>query len=327
MKEKSTTEVYVGIDVSKGRLDVFDGEARQFSNDGTGIKKLVLRLKKRCPKLIVLESTGGYECELMAALWDAKLPFSRVNPSKTKAYSKSCGRRAKTDKIDAEMLQSFAEKMNPEPTPQPASHTTLLRPLFDRYRQLIDMRTAEKNRLNSPSSNSSMKESNTKMIAFINEELKLIEKQVNTAISENPELQSQAEALRSELGVGPTLTLAILADMPEIGTLSRGEVAALVGVAPYNNQSGSKDGKRFIRGGRKNVRSVLYMATLIAMRFNPKLRSYYLRLVKMGKAKKVAVVAAMRRFICVLNSKLRELRLAQENKQPPTEITVQSSCV
>lgn len=313
MKEKSTTDVYVGIDVSKGRLDVFDGEARQFSNDGSGIKKLILRLKKLCPKLIVLESTGGYECDLMAALWDAKLPFSQVNPSKTKAFAKSLGLHAKTDKIDAEILQSYAEKINPEHTPQPASHTTALRPLFDRHKQLIDMRTAEKNRLQSPLCNRAMKKSISKIIGVINKELKSIEKQANKVISENPELQSQAEALRSELGVGPILTLAILADMPEIGTLNRGEVAALVGVAPYNNQSGSKDGKRFIRGGRKNVRTVLYMATIVAMRYNPKLRSYYLRLVKIGKAKKVAVVATMRRFICVLNSKLRELRLAQAN--------------
>lgn len=298
-------EVFVGIDVSKNHLDCDWGSYKRFENTASGVSRLMKQLKKLAVKLVVIESTGGYERALLEALWKDGIPVSHVNPSRTKAFARSLGRQAKTDKIDARLLREFGETLSPATTPPPSPEVRSLRLLTDRRAQLLSMRTEEKNRMKCPAITNEIKALIKKSILFLNNELKSIALAIEKTINSSPQLKSKAASLDKEMAVGPVLVMTLLADLPELGTVSRERISALVGVAPLNNQSGEADRARPIRSGRKRVRTVLYMATLSAIRKNPRIKAFYLSLVKRGKNKMVALVAAMRRFIIQLNALMR----------------------
>lgn len=301
-------EVFVGIDVSENSLAVCDGaKSWNVSNNSKGISSLLKSWQQQPPVLVVVESTGGYEMLVVEALWSSSIPVSRVNPRRTKAFAFSTGTIAKTDPIDARTLQQFAEQIKPAPTKQPSIAVKALQPLLDRRSQLMEMIVIEKNHMKSPLSNKQTKSSIKQILKVLQQQLKLLDKSITNLINSDTDLKTKSEALQEHVGVGPVLTMTILSDLPELGTLSRGQVAALVGVAPIDNQSGNFNGKRSIRAGRKNVRSALYMATLCAIRRNQSIKDFYIRLVKRGKPKMVALVAAMRRFIVALNAEFRKL--------------------
>ena len=299
-------EVFVGVDVSKGYLDCDWGSHKRVENTASGVKSVIRQLKKLAVKLVVVESTGGYERALLEALWSAKIPVSHVNPRRTKAFAQSLGLQAKTDKIDARMLRQFGETMTPPETPPPSAEVRALQALLDRRTQLVSMRTEEKNRAKNPAITTEIRAMIRKSILFITKELQRITLSIESVIDASPVLKAKASVLQREMAVGPVLVMTLLGDLPELGTISREKISALVGVAPLNNQSGNADRARPIRSGRKQVRQVLYMATVCAIRRNPKIKAYFLALVKRGKHKMVALVAAMRRFIINLNALMRD---------------------
>lgn len=299
-------EVFVGIDVSKGYLDCDWGNYRRFENTASSIKSIIKQLKKLAVKLVVIESTGGYERALLEALWDFGIPVAHVNPRKTKAFACSLGLQAKTDKIDARLLRKFGETLNPQVTPPPSVEIRELQALLDRRTQLVGMRTEEKNRAKNPAVTKLIRGMIGKSILFLTNEIKRITLSIEKLIETSPELKAKAEVLHREMAVGPVLVMTLLGDLPELGTISREKISALVGVAPLNNQSGNSDKARPIRAGRKQVRQVLYMATVCAIRRNPKIKAYFLALVKRGKHKMVALIAAMHRFIINLNAVMRD---------------------
>jgi transposase len=302
------TEVYAGVDVGKGELEADWGKRRAFSNSPSGIAKLVGVFKKCGVSLVVVEATGGFERALVVALGAAQIPVATVNPRRTHSFAKSLGVEAKTDVIDAGILRLFAERMKPVPQQLPPERVQKLQLLLDRRGQLVDMRVAEKNRLKAPLSCPETKRSIKQLLGSIAKQIKTIEAQVSCLIEQNEDLTKIADAVQEEKGVGPVLTLALLADLPELGTLNRAQVAALTGVAPFDNQSGLKDRPRRIAGGRKRLRQTLYMATVCAIRRNQKLKKFFLSLVSRGKKKMIALVATMRKFIIRLNSIVRALR-------------------
>lgn len=305
---RENREIFVGIDVSKTSLAVCDGtKTWTVDNNPKAIGAVVKGWLKQMPKLVVVESTGGHEELIVEALWKSSIAVSRVNPRRTKAFAISAGILAKTDSIDAKMLQRFAEQINPAPTEQPSEAVKALQPLLDRRSQLMEMVVSEKNHLQAPLANQETKRSINQVLKILKQQLKALEQTILKLINSDAKLKSKADALQTHVGVGPVLTMTILSDLPELGTLSRREVAALVGVAPLDNQSGTFSGKRSIRAGRKNVRSALYMATLCAIRRNESIKKFYIELVKRGKPKMVALVAAMRRFIVALNAEYRKV--------------------
>ena len=304
---ESKNEVFVGIDVGKDTLAVNAGKQWSVANTQKGVKKLIESLQKISPTLVVVESTGGYEYVLMEALWGAGMPVSRVNPYRTKGFAQSLGINAKTDPIDAGMLRRFAEQVRPDPTPPPSAEVRKIKPLIDRRTQLIAMVTQEKNHLRAPLMEDIAKKSIRRILKTLKEELVELDALILATIESSKELSLKASVLRETVGVGPVLTMMLLGDMPELGTISRERIGALAGVAPLNNQSGSFDGHRSIRGGRKQVRTVLYMATVAAVRYNQNLKSFFLALVKRGKPKMVALVASMRRLLIILNASMRTL--------------------
>jgi len=299
-------EVWVGIDVSKTQLDVAvgqTGETWSAKNDGTGIAKTVEHLTSLHPQLVVVESTGGLEQALLRAMHQAGVPFALVNPYRVREFAKSLGLLAKTDKLDARLLARFAEAIQPAPTCLASEDEQLLSALIDRRRQLIDMRTAETNRLSSahpairPSIEQLLEELATK-IAELNQD-------IDALIATKPDFRNKAEILRSVPGIGPVASAILVANLPELGKLDRKKIAALVGVAPFNNDSGYRRGNRRIKGGRAALRTVLYMAAISASRFNPVIKRFYDQLLKRGKLKKVALVACMRKMLTILNAMLR----------------------
>ena len=301
-------EVFIGVDVSQASLAVCDGSRTwSVNNNPKGISSLLKSWQKQAVELVVMESTGGYENLLLEALWESSIKVSRVNPRRTKAFAISTGIIAKTDSIDARIIQRFAEQTKPKPTPAPSKAVKSLQPLLDRRSQLMEMIVIEKNHLKSPLSNKQTQLSVRQILKVLQQQLKALDKSITQLINSDKALKTRADALQKHVGVGPVLTMTILSDLPELGTLSRRQVAALVGVAPLDNQSGAFNGKRCIRGGRKNVRSALYMATLCAIRKNQSIKNCYIALVKKGKPKMVALVAAMRRFIVALNAEFRKL--------------------
>lgn len=301
-------EVYAGVDVSKDRLDADWGKADSFPNTTRGVTKLIETLKRANVTLVVVESTGGYERSLVEALCGAEIPVAVVNPRRTKAFARSLGLEAKTDKIDASMLRLFAERMKPEARKLAPERVQKLQYLLDRRAQLVDTLVAEKNRNKAPLGCLETKRSIHRIVKAIQKELKTIEAHVEQIIQQNEDLKLIADTVQTEKGVGPVLTLALLADMPELGTLNRAEVAALTGVAPFDDQSGAANNHRKIKGGRKRFRQTLYMATVCAIRRNQKLKDFFISLVKRGKNKMIALVATMRKFIIRLNSLVRTLR-------------------
>lgn len=300
-------ETYAGIDVSKKTLEANWGRRKTYPNTLRGIHCLVKRLKREEITLVVVEATGGYERLVVEGLCAGEVPFAVINPIRTKAFATSLGLAAKTDKIDAEMLRLFAERMKPKAQRLPPENVRKLQYFFDRRSQLLDLLIVEKNHLKAPLLCPETKQSVCRIIKILQKELKMLEAKVQATIEASEALSLIANTVQTEKGVGPVLTLALLADMPELGTLNRAEVGALTGVAPLDDQSGFADNSRQIKGGRKRVRHTLYMATVCAIRRNQHLKTFFLGLVKRGKHKMVALIATMRKFIIRLNSLVRTL--------------------
>lgn len=297
-------EIFVGIDVAKAKLDVFVNEqAWQVTNDLNGFRELVERLNALAPSLIVLESTGGYESLVLSELYTAGLPVARVNPGRVREFAKSIGQLAKTDRLDAQILARFAELVRPALAILPDPQQQQLAALVNRRRQLLEMRVAEQNRLETAPKK--LREGIRAHIRWLSEEIDRLEQDMDDFIQNTPLWREKDELLKSVPGIGPVTARTLLSELPELGQLDRKEIAALVGVAPFNHDSGHLRGKRHIRGGRTAVRSVLYMATLASTRFNPVIQSFYEHLLQQGKEKKVALVACMRKLLTILNAILR----------------------
>jgi transposase len=303
---ESSDQTFVGIDVSKLQLDVaVSVPAQQWSvgNDSAGIAQLVARLKALPPKLIVAEATGGLEMPVVAELYTAGLPIALVNPGRVREFAKSIGLLAKTDQLDAKLLARFAEATKPPVTHLPSQEEQHLAALLARRRQVLEMLVAERNRL--ASTRLALQERVQEHIDWLQEELDSLNDDIADFIQQSPLWREKGDLLQTVPGVGPVTANTLLADLPELGTLDRKEIAALVGVAPFNNDSGHRHGRRRVKGGRAAVRCVLYMATLSAVRFNSTVRAFYNGLLKRGKLKKVALVAAMRKLLTILNAMIR----------------------
>ena len=272
-------EVYVGIDVSAKQLDVAirpAGEARQYANDHAGIASIIEQIAPLGPSGVVLEATGGFETLVASELELAGLPVSLVNPRQVRSFARATGRLAKTDAIDAQVLAQFAEAVKPPVRPLPDEKTREMRALVDRRRQLLEMLTSERNRLRQASER--VRPLIQKNIRWLKQQIDDLDKDIGYLIRSSPIWRAQEDLLRSVPGVGPVLFSTLLTHLPELGSLNRGQVAALVGVAPMNRDSGSFRGKRSVWGGRTAIRSALYMAALAAARYNPVIKAFYLRL-------------------------------------------------
>ena len=301
------TQTYIGIDVAKGHLDVHalpSGEAWQSANDPDGIDALVARVTALGPALVVLEASGKYEAPCAAALAAAGVPVAVVNPRQARDFGKSTGQLAKTDTLDAAMLALFAERVRPEPRPLPDAESQALAAILARRRQLITMLVAEKNRAHMAAP--SVAKSITKHVRWLERELAGVDDDLSDAIRESAVWRAKDDLLRAVPGVGRVLATTLLADLPELGRLNRREIAALVGVAPLNRDSGTHRGQRSVWGGRATVRTALYMGALAAVRSNPPVRALYRRLVAAGKPKKVALVACMRKLLVTCNAVVRD---------------------
>lgn len=301
-------EIFAGIDVSKQRLDVAvcGSQTRGWSvkYDDAGVRSLVEELQQLAPTLVVLEATGKLETHLVAALATAGVPLVVINPRQVRDFARAMGELAKTDEIDARILASFAEKVRPEIRPLPSEDTRDLDALLTRRRQLVEIRAGERNRLYQACS--VVRPSIEEHLAWLDARIEEVDKELQRRIEASSVWREKDRLLRSTPGVGPTLSLALLAGVPELGTLNRQKVSKLVGIAPLNRDSGTLRGTRRIWGGRSDVRNVLYMGTLSAVRHNPVIREFYQRLVSRGKPKKVALVACMRKLLSILNRMLKD---------------------
>ena len=300
------TSSYIGIDVSKARLDVAElgGRVWQVDNTPDGIAWLVQQMAEMQPELIVVEATGGYQRSIVDALFHAGISVAMVNPTRVRQFARACGLLAKTDKLDAQVLADFGQRVQPKRYVGKTEAEKQLSALLVRRKQLEEMLKAEQNRLRTISP--SLRGSVERIIAILREEKKRLEEQIHEFLKEQKAWQEQAEILGSAPGVGPVTTATLLADLPELGKMDRKKIAALVGVAPMNYDSGKKRGYRKTKGGRTDVRSVLYMSTLVATRHNPLIQTQYQQLLKRGKLKKVALTACMRKFLTILNAMLRD---------------------
>jgi transposase len=301
------TSSYVGIDVSKDRLDVAvlgERQEKQVDNTAQGIAQLVAWMQELQPELIVVEATGGYQRTVVEALFWAGLCVAVVNPARVRQFARACGLLAKTDKLDAQMLAVFGQRVQPRRYVGKSESEKQLSALLGRRKQLEEMLKAEQNRLRTVSP--SLRGSVERMIAVLKEEKKRLDEEIRGLMKEQQAWQEKIEILDSAPGVGVVTTATLLADLPELGTMDRKKVAALVGVAPMNYDSGKKRGYRKTKGGRSEVRSVLYMATLMATRRNSVIRTQYQHLLKRGKLKKVALTACMRKFLTILNAMVRD---------------------
>jgi transposase len=300
-------EKYVGIDVAKRHWDLgINGQQQttRFAADQAGLAALVDRLDAIAPALVCVEATGGYERLLVEALHQRGIPVSVVNPRQVRDFARALGQLAKTDKIDALVLARFAAQMNPTPDERPRENQQRLQSLRARRQQVVHTLTQEKNRL-ATAPNSETRESIRRAIKFYQDELQELDRQIAELAQSDADFCQAIKLLTSVPGVGNVTAAGLLADLPELGTLSRGEAAKLVGLAPINRDSGTLRGKRMIGGGRSQVRRVLYMATLVATRYNEVIRAYYQRLVAAGKAKMTALVACMRKLLLILNAMLK----------------------
>lgn len=305
----NTAETFVGIDVSKTHFDIAQHDQAaswQAENTEAGIATLVKQLQALSPTLIVLEATGGYELRVVAELAAAKLPVVVTNPRRVRNFARSTGKLAKTDKLDAKMLAHFAAALRPEPRPLPSEQEEHLTAWLTRRHQIVEMLTVEKNRLQTvrPAMRSDVEEH----ITWLTEKLAKLDAEIDQFVQGSALWKDKNTLLQSVPGVGRITASTLLAMLPELGTLNRQEIAALVGVAPVNRDSGRKHGKRRIFGGRAPVRSVLYMATLSAKKYNPKIKKFYEHLLQQGKEKKVALIACMRKLLVILNAMLRSMQ-------------------
>ena len=297
--------VFVGIDVSKAQLDLAFRPEAKFSapNDEVGCAQVLARLRATPPTLVVLEATGGLEIPLTGVLAAAGVPVAVVNPRQVRDFAKATGKLAKTDALDAPMLARFADVMRPEPRPLPDAETRALAALLSRRRQLVKMLTAERNRLMSVLT--PVRKSLRTHIAWLERAIQQTDTALTEAIRQSPVWREKEELLQSTPGVGPVVTTTLLATLPELGTLTGKQISALVGVAPFNRDSGMLRGTRTVWGSRAQVRAVLYMGALVATRFNPVIRAFYQRLCAAGKAKKVALTACMRKLLTILNARMK----------------------
>ena len=301
-------QMFVGIDVAKDRLDVHvrpSGEAFSVARDGKGLDELVARLGKLAVALVVLEATGGFETTVAGALCAAGLPLAVVNPRQIRDFARATGRLAKTDALDAAVNAHFAEAVRPDARPVPDAQAQALGELVTRRRQIVEMMTAERNR-RGRLTNRRMIKSVDRLLKALQRELSDLEADLDETIRGTPAWRETEDLLKSVPGIGDVIARTLIADLPELGTLDRKKIAALVGVAPFNRDSGTLRGKRTVWGGRANVRAALYMAALVASRHNPILRRFYQRLLGAGKPKKVALTAVMRKLLTILNAIVRD---------------------
>lgn len=298
--------MYVGIDVSAAHLDVGvrpSGEVKRYPNDTRGIATIMDEIVPLGPSGVVLEATGGFEMPIAGELELVGLPVSLVNPRQVRSFARATGKLAKTDAIDALLLAQFAEAVKPPVRPLPDEETRELRALVDRRRQLLEMLTSERNRLRRASKR--VGRLIQEHILWLRQQIDDLDKDISELIRSSPMWRAQEDLLRSVPGVGRVLSCTLLTHLPELGSLNRGQVAALVGVAPLNRDSGAFRGKRSVWGGRSAIRSALYMAALVATRHNPVIKAFYQRLCAAGKPKKVALTACMRKLLIILNSMLK----------------------
>ncbi|MGA7950880.1 MAG: IS110 family transposase [Thiobacillaceae bacterium] len=300
---------FVGIDVSKERLDIgvgADGEFWQATNEEAGIQTTLSRLAALSPALVVVESTGGLEWPVVSELAARQIPVALVNPGRVREFAKSLGLLAKTDKLDAHLLARFGEAAQLSPTVLPDEAVQKLSSLMARRRQLLEMLVMEKNHL--LSTRLSLRAGVQQHITWLEQEVQRLTQQIQQDVQNTPGLRDKDSLLRGAKGVGPITSMILLSDLPELGQLDRKKIAALVGVAPFNDDSGRRRGQRRIQGGRASVRQVLYMAAVAASRFNPSIRTFYQRLLASGKKKKVALVACMRKLLTILNAMIRDMQ-------------------
>lgn len=314
----SAPQIFVGIDVAKAHLDVAlrpTGERWTVANAAASLAALVAQLQAVAPTLSVLEATGGSQRAVVAALAAAGLPVVVANPRQTRDFANATGQLAKTDALDARALAHFAEAVRPSPRPLPDAETAALRAVLTRRRQLVAMRTAEQNRLDSapPTVHADLQAH----ITWLDQRLAALDDTLDTTVRTSPVWRERDTLYRSVPGIGPVCARTLLLELPELGTLSRQRIAALAGVAPFNRDSGTLRGHRTIWGGRAALRATLYMSTLVAVRHNPVLKAFYERLVAAGKAKKVALVACMRTLLTILNAMAKQKTLWQ-----PREVSI-----
>ena len=297
---------FIGIDVAKAHLDIAlrpSGERWAVPNDVSGVTMLVDQLQALHPVLIVLEAPGGLERLVTSALATAGLPVVVVNPRQARDFARATGQLAKTEALDARALAHFADVIRPTPRPLPDAQTPELRGLLGRRQQLMVMRTAEQNRLAGTSGR--LQTDIAAHITWLNERLATLDDDLETVLRGSPLWRENDDLLQSAPGIGPVCARTLLLELPELGTRTRQQIAALVGVAPLNCDSGTLRGRRIIWGGRAHVRTVLSMGTLVATRSNPRIKAFYERLLAAGKVKKVALTACMHKFLTILNAMLK----------------------
>lgn len=300
-------EVVVGIDVAKAALDVAvrpQGEERHLANDAAGIADIVGWLETLKPRVIVVEATGGYEAALVAELGGASLPVAVVNPRQIRDFARATGRLAKTDRLDAQVLAHFGQAVGPTPRPLLDAEAQALAALVERRRQVVAMRTAEVNRLGATRV-ALVRARIQAHLAWLEADLEEIDGDLRQHLRASSLWRAQDNLLRSVPGIGPILSLTLLAELPELGRLSHPQIAALVGVAPLNRDSGTLRGRRAVWGGRRAVRTALYMGTLRATRCNPPIQAFYEHLLAAGKVKKVALVACMHKLLTIVNAMVK----------------------
>lgn len=313
-----SNEVFVGIDVSKAKLDVFvlpTGASSTMANDEAGVEALAKKLESLKPVLIVLEATGGLQNLAVAAFQVRQLPVVVVNPRQVRDFARAMGKLAKSDGLDAQVLAEFAQRVKPELRPLKDQPALALSALLTRRRQLVDMLVAEKNRLNSAPKE--VRADIKKHIAWLEIRLKITNKDMDKAIKASPAWKEKETLLLSMPGVGPVLSSTLLSELPELGQVSGKQIAALVGVAPLNRDSGKFHGHRQVWGGRSRVRAALFMAATTAVRFNPIFKTFFDRLRQGGKPYKLALIAVMRKMIVTLNAMMKNNAPWQNNPIQP----------
>lgn len=302
------TKLYVGIDISKDSLDmaIHDSEKQwHFANSEAGIQKICKLMANLNPTLVVCEATGGYEMPLCIHMGETGIPVALINPRQIRDFAKATGKLAKTDRLDARAIAHFAAAIHPKP--QVIAENQDIKDIVTRRSQLVQMVIAEKNRLRSARKNTKMRIQ--AHIEWLEAELDEIDRGLRKQIKENPDLKEKDKILQSIPGVGPVVSGTMIAGLPELGKLDRKKIAALTGVAPLNRDSGTMRGKRTIWGGRSKVRTMLYIGTLVAIRYNPIIKTFYQRLFEAGKSKKTAIIACMHKLLNIINVMIRNRSL------------------
>lgn len=301
-------EPFIGIDVAKAEVEIKESNQQETyseRNNQAGIRRIVRRMTEIQPALVATEATGGYEKPLARALAEAGIRIAVINPRQIRDFARSVGKLSKTDSIDAEIIALYAERIRPQPRHLRDDNTDALYALLARRQQLMQMQTAEKNRVQMRSS-AAVQRSVRAMLRSLGNEIKALSQSIDELLASCPAIQARIDLLQTVSGVGPVMAQTLVAAVPELGRVSKRQIAALVGVAPINRDSGTIRGYRSVWGGRSNVRAILYMAALTAARSNPTIRDFYNRLVASGKKPKVALVACMRKLLVILNAILKQ---------------------